>query len=253
VTPDDSHPILGGASFSIAGLEETTSHRGKRKKSEDDDGDLEEGHAPPPPPSGSHPERSMNVDWFEWASTALSAKPSIAEMASEGNWLMATIGEDDDAPPPPPGGSHPKRSMNVDRFEWVSIAPSTEPSIAETASEGDWLMAAIGEDDSAPPPPPGGSCPECLMNVDRFEWASTAPSIEPSVAEMASEGDWLMATIGEDKADGEDDGSEPQLSANDSFSRDGAYIADGEYCEFKSSLSTVGVCVGIGSSALGQP
>jgi len=166
---------------------------------------------------------------------------------------MAAIGEDDDALPPPPGGSHPERSMNVDRFEWVSIAPSAEPSIAETASEGNWLMAAIGEDDSTLPPPPGGSCPECSMNVDRFEWVSTAPSAEPSIAEMASEGDWLMAAIGEDKANGEDDGSEPQLSANDSFSRDGAYIADGEYCEFKSLLSTVGVCVGIGSSVLGQP
>jgi hypothetical protein len=91
------------------------------------------------------------------------------------------------------------------------------------------------------------------MNVDRFKQASTAPSAELSVAEMASEGDWLMATIGEDKADGEDDGSEPQLSANDSFNRDGAYVANGEYREFKSSLSTVGVCVGIGSSTLRQP
>jgi 20S proteasome subunit alpha 6 len=149
VTPDDSRPILGGSSFSIAGSEETSSRRGKRKKSEDDDGDLEEGRAPPPPPGGSRPERSMSVD--------------------------------------------------------------------------------------------------------RFERASTAPSAEPSVAETASEGDWLMAAIGEDEADGEDDGGEPQLSANDSVSRDGTYVADGEYGEFKSSLSTVGVCVGVGSGALGQP
>ena len=95
MTPDDSHPILGGASFSIARLEETSSHRGKRKKLEDDDRDLEEGCTPPLPPGGSCPKRSMNVDRFKRVSTAPSAKPSIAEMASEGNWLMATIGEDE--------------------------------------------------------------------------------------------------------------------------------------------------------------
>ena len=86
MTPDDSHPILGGASFSIAGSEETGSHRGKQKKSEDDNGDLEEGHTLPPPPGGSCPKHSMNVDRFEQVSTAPSAEPSITEMASEGDW-----------------------------------------------------------------------------------------------------------------------------------------------------------------------
>ena len=150
VTPDDAHPIPSGASFSIAGSEETGSRRGKRKKSEDDDGDLEEGRAPPPPPGGSRPERSMSVDRFERASTAASA----------------------------------------------------EPSVAETASEGDWLMAAIGEDDG----------------------------------------------------DGEDDGGEPQLSGNDPIGRDeSTCVAEGGYGEFESALSTVGVCVGVGSGALGSP
>jgi 20S proteasome subunit alpha 6 len=76
--------------------------------------------------------------------------------------------EDDDgdleearAPPPPPGGSRPERSMSVDRFERASTAPSAEPSVAETGSEGDWLMAAIeedegdGEDDGGELPLPG--------------------------------------------------------------------------------------------------
>lgn len=149
-TPDDSHPILSGTSFSIAGSEETGPRRGKRKKSEDDDGDLEEGRAPPPPPGGSRPERSMSVD--------------------------------------------------------------------------------------------------------RFERASTAASAEPSVAETASEGDWLMAAIGEDEGDGEDDGGEPQLSGNDPISRDeSTCVAEGECGEFESALSTVGVCVGVGSGALGSP
>jgi hypothetical protein len=61
-----------------------------------------------------------------------------------------------------------------------------------------------------------------------------------------------MAAIGEDEGDGEDDGGEPQLSGNDSITRDeSTYVAEGEYGEFGSLLSTVGVCVGIGSGALG--
>jgi hypothetical protein len=90
------------------------------------------------------------------------------------------------------------------------------------------------------------------MSIDRFERASTAASAEPSVAETASEGDWLMAAIGEDEGDGED--VELQLSGNDPNSRDGStYVPEGEYGEFESSLSTVGVCVGVGSGALGLP
>ena len=95
VTPDDSRPIPNGASFSLAGSDETGPRKGKRKKLEDDDGDLEEGRAPPPPPGGSRPERSMSVDRLERASTAPSAEPSVTETASEGDWLMAAIGEDE--------------------------------------------------------------------------------------------------------------------------------------------------------------
>lgn len=95
VTPDDSRPIPNGASFTVAGSDETGSRRGKRKKLEDDDGDLEEGRAPPPPPGGSRPERSMSDDRLERASAAPSIEPSVAETASEGDWLMAAIGEDE--------------------------------------------------------------------------------------------------------------------------------------------------------------
>ena len=134
VTPDDSRPIPTGTSFSMSGSDETGSRRGKRKKLEDDDGDIEEGRAPPPPPGGSRPERSMSDD--------------------------------------------------------------------------------------------------------RFERASAAPSVEPSVAETASEGDWLMAAIGEDEGDGEGEGGELHSSSNDPISRDGSgYVAEGEYGESKFSLS----------------
>ena len=115
VTPDDSRLIPSGASFSIAGSDEAGSRRGKRKKSEDDDGDLEEGRAPPPPPGGSRPERSMSDDRFERASTAASAEPSVAETASEGDWLMAAIGEDEgdgenDGDEHQPSGNDPTNS-----------------------------------------------------------------------------------------------------------------------------------------------
>jgi 20S proteasome subunit alpha 6 len=95
VTPDDSRPIPTGTSFSMTGSDETGSRRGKRKKLEDDDGDIEEGRAPPPPPGGSRPERSISDDRFERASAAPSVEPSVAETASEGDWLMAAIGEDE--------------------------------------------------------------------------------------------------------------------------------------------------------------
>ncbi|KAH9967710.1 hypothetical protein BGW80DRAFT_674688 [Lactifluus volemus] len=95
VTPDDSRPIPTGTSFSIIGSDETGSRRGKRKKLEDDDGDIEEGRAAPPPPGGSRPERSMSDDRFERASAAPSVEPSVAETASEGDWLMAAIEEDE--------------------------------------------------------------------------------------------------------------------------------------------------------------
>ncbi len=109
-TPDDSRLIPGGASFSIVGSDEASSRRGKRKKSEDDDGDQEEGRAPPPPPGGSRPERSKSIDRFERASTTASAAPSVAETASEGDWLMAAIGEDEGDGED--GGGEPQLSGN---------------------------------------------------------------------------------------------------------------------------------------------
>jgi 20S proteasome subunit alpha 6 len=130
-TPDDSRPILSGASFAIAGAEETGSRRGKRKKSEDDDGDLEEGRAPPPPPGGSRPERSMSVDRFERASTAASAEPSVAETGSEGDWLMAAIGEDegdgeDDGGEPQLPGNDP---ISTDESTYVAEGECGELSL----------------------------------------------------------------------------------------------------------------------------
>lgn len=133
-----------------------------------------------------------------------------------------------------------------------SIAGSDEPGSRRGKRKKSEDDDGDPEEGRAPPPPPGGSRPERSMSIDRFERASTAASAEPSVAETASEGDWLMAAIGEDEGDGDDDGGELQLSGNDPNSRDGStYVAEGDYGEFESPLFTVGVCVGVGSGALG--
>ncbi|KAI0314203.1 hypothetical protein OF83DRAFT_1174954 [Amylostereum chailletii] len=92
VTPDDSHPIPHGASTSFGSQEDVGTRKGKRKKIEDDDGDIEERRAPPPPPGGLH-DRAMSVDMLDRASAA----PSVAETASEGDWLMAAMDPEPEA------------------------------------------------------------------------------------------------------------------------------------------------------------
>lgn len=80
VTADDSRPIPHYSSY---GDIPSDSRKGKRKKLEDDDGDLEERRAPPPPPQMAS---TINDD-------QLSVTASVAETASEGDWLMAAIVE----------------------------------------------------------------------------------------------------------------------------------------------------------------
>ena len=81
VTADDSRPIPHNSSY---GDIPSDSRKGKRKKLEDDDGDLEERRAPPPPPQMGG--TTINDD-------QLSVTASVAETASEGDWLMAAIVE----------------------------------------------------------------------------------------------------------------------------------------------------------------
>ncbi|KAI0637749.1 hypothetical protein C8Q77DRAFT_1087647 [Trametes polyzona] len=88
VTPDDAHPI----SSHTSGLNPSNARKGKRKKLEDEDGDYEEGRgAPPPPPHGSGLDASGDYEGMGRDSVA----PSVAETASEGDWLMAAIGEEE--------------------------------------------------------------------------------------------------------------------------------------------------------------
>ena len=96
---DDAHPIPTTSA-------QSDSRKGKRKKLDDDEEDAEDGHrAPPPPPGPSHDE-SVDGD----STLAPSATPAMEFDASTGRGSVA-------------------------------------PSVAETASEADWLMAAITDGD----------------------------------------------------------------------------------------------------------
>ncbi|KAG9317163.1 hypothetical protein JVU11DRAFT_1355 [Chiua virens] len=92
VSPDDSHPIPHNSSYTF-GTFPMDSRKGKRKKLEDDDGDAEEDRGRPPPPRGSQMSDTASVDLDGMGRG--SAAPSVAETASEGDWLMAAIAEDD--------------------------------------------------------------------------------------------------------------------------------------------------------------
>lgn len=119
--------------------------------------------AMPPPPSririyfhtpvtadDSHPMPSQNV----YASGA-SSDPNMRK--GKRKKLDDDDGDVEDGrgpPPPPPGLDHDSNAApnDMDGSETAvgrgSVAPSVAPSIAETTSEADWLMAAIGEDEA---------------------------------------------------------------------------------------------------------
>jgi len=99
VSADDSQPISlnSSSSFSMGMTMPSDSRKGKRKKLEEDDGDLEEeGRGKrPPPPMGSGSQISDNASVDTDAPGRGSVAPSVAETASEGDWLMAAIAQDD--------------------------------------------------------------------------------------------------------------------------------------------------------------
>lgn len=104
VSADDSHPLASQSSFSHTSFDPSV-RKGKRKKLEDDDGDFEDGRGPPPPPpqpSGFESEESTvvsrpEVEGSESGRGGGSVAPSVAETASEADWLMASLGEEEGA------------------------------------------------------------------------------------------------------------------------------------------------------------
>ena len=132
VSPDDSHPIPHSSSYAY-GTSPMDSRKGKRKKLEDDDGDAEEGRGRPPPPRGSQMSDTASVDMDGMGRG--SAAPSVAETASEGDWLMAAITEDDGDAADVEVGAHGEHvdnendnQLRVSRVEDLHVA-ICEPTI----------------------------------------------------------------------------------------------------------------------------
>lgn len=144
VSPDDSHPIPHNSSYAY-GTSPMDSRRGKRKKIEDDDGDAEERRGRPPPPRGSQMSDTASVDMDGMGRG--SAAPSVAETASEGDWLMAAIAEDDgdtaDAEVgahEEPAGDEDDNRLRVSRVEdpHVVVSESTIPGLGGDGINGEF-------------------------------------------------------------------------------------------------------------------
>ena len=115
VTPKDSMPIPHASAvpvdLSALATSQGSPRKGKRKRVDDEEDDVAENRAPHP--SAAHQDDAVSVtthpdqDGFRGSSA-----PSIGESTSEGDWLMAAIGEgsnDGDGPDPshpPPHDSH---------------------------------------------------------------------------------------------------------------------------------------------------
>jgi len=93
---DDEKPIFATHSSDV--------RKGKRKKLDDDDPDLESGSGPRPPPNPEGPSSHVNgherqpsvaVSVDREAVDRESVAPSVAETASEADWLMAAMTEGD--------------------------------------------------------------------------------------------------------------------------------------------------------------
>ncbi|KAG6378411.1 hypothetical protein JVT61DRAFT_12666 [Boletus reticuloceps] len=126
VSPDDSHPIPPHSSYAY-GTSPMDSRKGKRKKIEDDDGDAEEGRGRPPPPRGSQMSDTASVDLDGMGRG--SAAPSVAETASEGDWLMAAIAEDDGDTADVEGGAHGEHADNGDDNQ-LRVSRVEDPHVA---------------------------------------------------------------------------------------------------------------------------
>lgn len=130
VSPDDSHPIPHNSSYAY-GTSPMDSRKGKRKKLEDDDGDAEEGRGRPPPPRGSQMSDTASVDMDGMGRG--SAAPSVAETASEGDWLMAAIAEDDGDTVDVEVGAHGEHADDEDDNQ-LRVSRVEDPHVAVSES-----------------------------------------------------------------------------------------------------------------------
>lgn len=173
VSADDSHPISLTSSFSAGASATSDVRKGKRKKLEDDDGDLEEQRARPPP--------IMSGDMAELDTGSVSAvgdmditarssvAPSVTETASEGDWLMAAIGEDE--------GDDEQMHAHEGDPEGTQWTQNAEDGNAETVAEGD------GHDGDPSPDEPMTNGVDAQEHVDQEAAAAGAPPLNDGGAD----------------------------------------------------------------------
>ncbi|KAF8450866.1 hypothetical protein L210DRAFT_3521470 [Boletus edulis BED1] len=139
VSLDDSHLIPPHSSYAY-GTSPMDSRKGKRKKIEEEDGDADEGRGRPPPPRGSQMSDTASVDLDGMGRG--SAAPSVAETASEGDWLMAAIAEADDGDTADvEGDAHGQHADNGDDNQ-LRVSRVEDPHVAVSES----IIPGLGGD-----------------------------------------------------------------------------------------------------------
>ncbi|KAF7980891.1 hypothetical protein HWV62_36069 [Athelia sp. TMB] len=258
VSADDSHPIIPSASSAAP----SELRKGKRKKlEEDDDGDIEDGREPKRPPpqqmgsGGDMDNVSVDMD----ATGRGSMAPSVAETASEGDWLMAAINEDEDReqeeshehggedaaldekPDVPVGDEHDGTEPDNDGTrDAVAAAPDAEPAMdghaGSVSHDHDASPVEAGPNgDSAAAPPDGDSVPTEAAAAEPAAAAEEAVDSavpEPAAAHPAEP----VESVPVAEPDPQDI---PGLPAPDSSSPDGAAQPDPSSAKELSADATI--------------
>ncbi|KAI0071924.1 hypothetical protein K474DRAFT_1679051 [Panus rudis PR-1116 ss-1] len=140
ISADDVHSLTPQSSLSLIGASDSGVRKGKRKKLDDDDGDIEDGRGPPPPPPGiDHDHESVSVapsmDGAETLAGGDSVPPSVAETASEGDWLMAAIGGDQGESAQPQSSEH--HDLHDEDADADADADADDDAMGEEYVEGE--------------------------------------------------------------------------------------------------------------------
>ncbi|KAH7931368.1 hypothetical protein BV22DRAFT_1124290 [Leucogyrophana mollusca] len=192
VSADDSHPIPhGNASFSLgaggAGMD--SSRKGKRKKLEDDDG--EEGGRERPPPPGMSDTASVDLDGVGRGSVA----PSVAETASEGDWLMAAIAEDEGEADADGDDQDQLCVSQVEDAESAALASGGGGDDGTRSTDGDGHDLSHSGGQPGDGPHDGQSPPAKAGGAESFV-ASNAPDGLPSTAAADSQSEGVASGVG---------------------------------------------------------
>lgn len=128
VTADDARPIP----YNTHGAPETSdsARKGKRKKGDDDsDDDAQRARARPPP--GEEHERGSVAPSIDMDQASVA--PSIAETASEADWLMAAFAEESVHGDDPEGGEDDDHFATQEEHE-PPVGDSGDPDVSKDTS-----------------------------------------------------------------------------------------------------------------------